>query len=444
MLVGFNSTATNIALRQIESGLDATGTEVGWGVAGYFIGTAALLPLGGRLADRLGRKRMFQSGLLLFALSAVLSAGAPTVWTLNAARVLQAAAGAAILPSSLALVLPLFPPSRRSGAVGLWAAAGPLSAGIAPVASAALLAFQGWRFVYLVSAPLAIGMWLVGRRALDELEVEERTSRLDVVGAASGTVAVAAIVAAIMQGRVWGYASSETLVVAGAGALASVVFVRSSLRHPEPLLNLGLLTRRGVWVPNAANFLISVTSLSVWLVWPKFLGGVYGYSTVGVGLGITVGPVMAGTSTVVFSRLSDRYGQAIFVRLGAFLQIGAVSWHLWRLDDGVHYWTDFAPGILMFGLGWGMSTPLLNSMALEWVEDRFFGEANGLFNTVRYTAAAIGTGAVFAFLTVDSGLESLPKYDATLLFFLVSTVAGFASLWVPLGVNQLRLPRAFD
>ncbi|MFL2986976.1 MAG: MFS transporter [Candidatus Poriferisodalaceae bacterium] len=99
VLVGFNSTATNIALDDIQSGfVGATAADVGWGVVGFFIGTAAFLPLAGRLADRIGRKRIFQLGLLVFALSAVFSATAGTVITLNLSRVLQAFAGAAILP----------------------------------------------------------------------------------------------------------------------------------------------------------------------------------------------------------------------------------------------------------------------------------------------------------------------------------------------------------
>ena len=438
VLVGFNTTATNIALREIEAGLDATATEVGWGVAGYFIGTAALLPLAGRLADRVGRKTMFQSGLLLFAVSAVLSAVAPDVWSLNAARVLQAAAGGAILPSSLALVLPLFPEARRSGAVGLWSAAGPLSTGVAPAVAALLLSFQDWRFVYFISAPMAALMWIVGRYALDELPVEDSEHRLDIAGAVAGTAAVAAIVVAIMQGRLWGYWSVPTLAVALLGVLSFGAFVRVSLHHPAPLLNLHLLSRRGVWVPNVANFLVSVSSLAVWLVWPKFLSGVYGYSTLGVGLGVTIGPVCAGLSTVLFSRLCDRFGQKPFIRFGTFVQLCALSWQFWRLDENVNYWIDFAPGIMLFGLGWGMSTPLLNSLALEWVEEQFFGEANGLFNTVRYAAAAIGIGAVFAFLTVDSGVESLPKYNNTLLFFMLAAIAAFAVIWVPLGRNTLK------
>ena len=101
------------------------------------------------------------------------------------------------------------------------------------------------------------------------------------------------------------------------------------------------------------------------------------------------------------------------------------------------YWVEFAPGIIMFGIGWGMTTPLLNSLALEWIEDQYFGEANGLFNTGRYTGAAVGTGAVFALLANDTGPESLPSYDDTLLFFMISTALACVLIWLPLGEKQL-------
>lgn len=434
VLVGFNSTATNIALDDIKAGfVGATAAEVGWGVAGYFIGTAAFLPLGGRLADRLGRKRMFQIGLLLFAVSAVLSAIAPTVWTLNLARVLQSVAGAAILPSSLSLVLPLFPESRRTTAVGLWSAAGPLAAAVAPTAAALILAAGGWRVVYFVSAPVAVLMFVIAQVVLKELPTPPVRQRLDIVGAVAGTIAVASVVAAVMQGGTqWGITSATTITVGTVGLVAVVVFVVNSVKHPEPLVNLTLLRRPGVRVANLANFLVSITSLSIWLVWPLFLGNIWHYSTAGIGLGLTIGPLGAGTSTVVFSRLGDRIGSMALSRLGAAIQVFAVSWHFSRLGTDVNYWIDFAPGIALYGLGWGMSAPLLNSLALSWVEEEFYGETNGLFNTLRYAAAAVGTAAVFALL-IDRGPGDLANYDGVLAFFMVASLAGFASLWLPVG-----------
>ena len=434
VLVGFNSTATNIALDDIQAGFSgASAADVGWGVAGFFIGTAAFMPLAGRLADRIGRKRMFQLGLLLFALSAVFSAIAPTVLMLNLSRVLQAIAGAALLPSSLALVLPLFPESRRSTAVGLWSAAGPLGAGVAPAAAALILAAAGWRAVYLVSAPVALLMFWGGWKMLRELPIPPNQQRLDLVGAAGGTVAVAAVVTAIMQGRVWGYSSPITITVAVIGVAALGLFVANSSRHPEPLLNLHLLRRRGVFVANTVNFLGSITSQPLWIVWPLFMKNVWNFSTLQVGLGVTLGPVTAGCSTLVFSRLADRIGSIGLCRLGTMLQMAAVSWHLTQLGSEVNFWSDFAPGILMYGLGWGMSIPLLNGVALEWVEEKFFAETNGLYGTLRYASGAIGTAMVFALLTTTRGIEALPYYERILAVFLVATTLSAMAMWIPVG-----------
>ncbi len=442
VLVGFNSTATNIALDDIRDGfIGATAAQVGWGVALYFIGTAAFLPLAGRLADRLGRKRLFQTGLALFAASAVLSAVAPTVWTLNLARALQAIGGAAVLPSSLSLVLPMFPQSRRTTAVGLWSAAGPMAAAIAPTTAALLLDASNWRVVYGVSAPVALGMLVVGAWVLVEQPTQSTQHRLDVTGAFAGTVAMALAVTAIMQGGDWGYSSPLFIGVASGAAVALVVFSANSLRHPEPLLNLHILSRRGVWVPNLANFLVGLTSLTIWLVWPLVMLNVWGYSKATVGAALTVGPVVAGASTVVFSRFGDRIGAAWLSRFGALIQVSAVTLLLFRLEAEPNYWGSLGPAIALYGLGWGMTIPLLNSLALKAVSETHYGEVNGLFNTLRYASAAIGTAVLFALLTVDGGAESIPYYKRALVFFAIAGTASFVALLVPFGGHARRSPQ---
>ncbi|MXY02490.1 MAG: MFS transporter [Acidimicrobiales bacterium] len=433
VLVGFNSTASNLALDSIrDSFAGATAADVGWGIAGFMIGTAAFLPLAGRLADRIGRKRIFQIGLALFALSAVFSAIAPTVWTLNMARVLQAISGAAVLPASLSLVLPLFPESRRTTAVGLWSASGPLAAAIAPQVSTLMLAAAGWRVLYFVSAPIAALLFVVGWRVLREQPTPPRHQRLDIVGATAGTVALLAIVTPLMQGKDWGLLSPVALALGGVGVVALAVFVFNSLRHQEPLLNLHLFRRRNVWVTQLANFLVGLSSQSLWLLWPLFLLNVWNYGVAAVGLALTLGPIAAGFSTITFSRLGERWNAVGFCRTGSAMQIASVGWMVLTLGTTPNYWFIMAPSIALFGLGWGMCVPLLNSVALKAVPEKYFGEVSGLFNTLRYASAAIGIAALFAVLTEDSGAASLVYYQRALVFFLIAASVGFMSLWIPL------------
>ena len=308
--------------------------------------------------------------------------------------------------------------------------------------AAVILAAGGWRMVYFVSAPVAALMFVMALRTLEEQPTAPVTSRLDVLGAVAGTIAVAAIVAAIMQGGdTWGYGSPVTISMASVGVVALVVFITNSARHPAPLLNLGLFRSRGVWVTNLANFLISITSLSIWFVWPTFLRDMWGYSAIGVGLGVTVGPIAAGTSTVLASRIADRVGRVALCRLGSAICVLAVAWQFSRLGAEVNYWLDFAPGPILYGIGWGMSTPILNSLALSAVDDEYFGETNGLFNTLRYAAAALGTGAMFALLPVTEGVAALEYYDRTLLFYVMVGLAAFASLWIPMNEGRTRTRR---
>ncbi|WP_419916681.1 MFS transporter [Candidatus Poriferisodalis sp.] len=434
VLVGFNSTASNLALAPIrDSFAGATASDVGWGVAGFMIFTAASLPLAGRLADRIGRKRIFQIGLAMFVLSAVFSAVAPTVWTLNGARVIQGIAGAAILPSSLSLVLPLFPESRRTTAVGLWSASGPLAAAIAPQVSGLLLAAAGWRVLYFVSAPVAALLFVLGLRMLTELPTPPTRQRLDIMGATACTVALLAIVTPLLQGKEWGFLSFRALVLVGVGVIALSVFIANSLRHPEPLLNLHLFRRRGVWVTQLSNFLVGLSSQSLWLLWPLFLRGVWNYDFAAVGLALTIAPITAGISTILFSRLGERWPAIRFCQAGAALQIASVGWLVLTLGIQPNYWFVMAPSICMFGTGWGMCVPLLNSVALKAVSEKYFGEISGLFNTLRYASAAIGIGVLFALLTDDSGPDSLIYYQQVAVFFLVAASVAFLSLWIPIG-----------
>ena len=438
VLVGFNSTATNIAFADINDTFDdVSATTVSWIAAGYFIASGAFLPLGGRLADRRGRKRIFLTGLALFSVSAVASAIAPSIWFLIAARVLQALAGALVVPASLTLALPAFPASRRTSAIGLWSAAGPLSAAIAPTLVAELLAVTSWRWVYFVTAPAA-GLLLLLGLTVHESSVAQPEGHLDLFGAALATAGIALMVVAVSQSVEWGVTASVVIAAVGAGIL--MLFVRRTLAHPHPLLNLSLLRIREVWVANLANAFISVVALSIWLVWPLYLSQVWDYSTAGVGRGLTVGPVAAGLSVLVFSRLADQHGTRSFIRLGTALQFCSLLWAVVFLGPEPAYWTEFAPALVLFGVGWGMTTPLLNSLALSAVEERYWAETNAGFNTMRFVAAAIGTAGAIAIIGDPDRVDLAAAYDRTFLFFTVwIALAGVVVfLFLPSGAGIRR------
>ena len=445
VLFGFNSTATNLAFGSIaDTFTGASAALVSWVASGYFIASAAFLPLGGRLADRLGRRRIFNIGLVGFVLSALASAIAPTIEVLIAARVLQAISGAFVIPSSLAAVLPEFPAARRPSAVATWAAAGPLSAAVAPSAAAGVLGATSWRWVYAMSAPIAavtlgLSFLLIRESSSDE----ESGERLDLFGTVLAVASVALLIVGIGQGTGWGWASPATVgTILGALGLG-VFFVVRSGQHPAPLVNISLFRIPEIAVANLANFFMSLTSLSIWLIWPLFLTRIWDYSIAQVGLAITIGPIFAGPSALLGGRLADRYGQRWLMIIGSGICTLAVGWSVIRLGAEPDYLFGLMPTVAGFGFGWGMSSPSMNSWALAHSPQAFYGEINAAFNTNRNLAAAIGTAAGIAIVGSADRVDPIAAYSRANLFFTVAV--GLSFVVVVIGTTILgRKPQVED
>lgn len=442
MLFGFNSTATNLAFAAIaETFAEASQSTISWVASGYFIASAAFLPLGGRLADRIGRRRIFNIGLVGFAVSALVSAIAPSIWVLIGARVLQAVSGAFVIPSSLAMVLPEFPGSRRSSAVATWAAAGPLSAAIAPSTAAGMLQATSWRWMYALTVPIALVALGLSYVFVVESRGEPDSTRLDLFGTALAVGAVGLLIFGIGQGPAWGWGDSGTVGAIAAAALMFVLFINRSRHHPAPLVNLELFKIPEVAMANLTNFFMSITSLSIWLVWPLWLSRVWDYPIGKVGLAITIGPVCAGPAALLGGRLADRYGQRWLMVIGTFISTSAVLWSVVRLDPEPNYLIDFMPTVALFGIGWGISNPSMNSWALANTPPAFFGEVNASFNTNRNLAAAFGTTAAIAIIGAENRPDFLAAYDRVNLFF--ATAVGLSFLSALIGTWWVaRLRRA--
>jgi EmrB/QacA subfamily drug resistance transporter len=437
-LISFNTTATNLAFAEITDDFaGASLATVSWVASIFFIGLASLLLVSGRLADRVGRRRTFRAGLVTFAVGAALSALAPNVWVLIGARLVAAAGGALVIPSSLAVVLPEFPKQRHITAIALWSATGPLASAIAPGLSAVVLALGGWRVLFLLSAPIALVALVAGWPLLRESRAEGRPGRLDGLGVVVGTLAIASLVFAVSQGSNLGWASGPIVTAVAVGAVALPLFVRRCRRHPEPLLNLDVFLLRPVWVANLANFLLNVTALSTWLVWPLYFDRVWGYSKLATGLALVPGPVMGGVVAVVGGRLAERYGHEVLVRWGSLVPIAAMTWSVLLLGSEPNYWVGAAPAIALMGGGWALTQPPLNSGVMSHVSANAYGEVNAAFNTVRNIAGALGVAIAVVILGDPGRSDVVAAYHRVFLAFTASVVA----CWLVLFFVYPRVPR---
>lgn len=399
MLTSINVTGTNIAFPSIEKTFASTPrTTLAWALSGYSIVLASFMVLGGRLADQLGRRRVFTAGVLIFLAGSLTCAAAPWAEVFIAGRVIQGFGGAMLVPSSLALVLPEFPTSRRTSAVATWAAAGSVGAAIAPSLAAVIVEFTNWRVVYLLVVPVVAAILVAGPRLLQNPPGTGTAQGFDLIGIPMGTAAIGLLALGIIEGPRWGWTSGRILLIGAAVLALGPLFVVRSLAHPSPLLNLRMFQVRTVWSANLANIFMAMMGLSIWLVWPLFLTQVWGYSLLQAGLAITPGPVCSAAVGFMVGRLADRYGPRLLISIGSVFPILAMLWMVWRFGPEPHYVTVFLPATVLFSLGFGFTFSPLNGAALRGVDPAAFGEVNATFNTVRNLGGGLGVAMVVALL----------------------------------------------
>lgn len=421
-VVALNIAGTNMAFPDIERHFATTSRAVlSWTISGYAIGVAAFLLVGGRLADRVGRRAVLLRACGALAVLSVATALAPTAATLIGLRFLQAVAAAFALPASISVSLAEFPPTMVGRVVSLWSAGSSMGAAFGPSLSALAVEWSSWRSVYLLGVPVLVVVLVAGPRVMVESRAAAVGARLDWLGVAVGTVAIGTLVFAVSQSSSLGWASPWVVGGMVATAVLLPVFVWRCRTHPEPLLDLDVLRLRQVWSANLANLFLSMAGQSIWLVWPLFLTRVWGYSAIQAGLAISAGPANALVWSVVAGRLVDRHGPRALILVGNMLPVAATVWFVVFLGDQPNYLTGLLPGVLFFSTGFGLTFAPLNAAALAGVPEDAYGQVNAGFNTSRYLAGAIGTAAVVAVL--GDGVE-VAAFDRAYLLLAAFAVAG--------------------
>jgi DHA2 family methylenomycin A resistance protein-like MFS transporter len=243
-VVQLDVTIVNTALHSIGASLGGGVSELQWIVSSYTIAFAALILTAGALGDRIGAKRVFMAGFAIFTAASVACALAPTALVLIVARVAQGLGAATLVPSSLALLNHAYPEEKARGrAVGIWAAGASLALTLGPLAGGSLIAWLGWRSIFLVNVPIGLaGLWLTWRFASETTRSPAR--ELDLAGQAAAIAALGCLAGAMIEGGSLGW--EQPWVVAGffAGAVFAALFVVRELRARQPMLPLALFRER--------------------------------------------------------------------------------------------------------------------------------------------------------------------------------------------------------
>lgn len=428
----------NVALPSIGAGLATGGrsglsdlAQLSWVLNGYAVGLAALLVAAGRLGDRIGHRRVFLAGMAIFTVSSGLCALAPTLPVLIAARVLQSVGAAAQLPTSLALLMVVFPPHRRTAAARAWSSVGALAAASGP-ALGGLLVVDSWRWVFVVNLPVGVLSLAAAWRVLPHPPVAEREPLPDLVGAALVTVAVGSLTGALVQAPSWGWTSAATLGLLALAVLAAAAFLRRSAVHSAPLFELALFRVPGFGLANLATFVFGAGFSIMLLADVLWCQEAWHYSALRTGLALAPGPAMVPVVTLLSSRAVHRYGSGPVAALGAALFAAAMLWQAGLMQVRPSYAHDLLPSLLAGGAGVGLAVSTLIAAAVTSLPAHRSATGSAVVNAGRQVASAVGVALLVTLAGVHIGAGSRHEFRlAWLIAALLGLVAGALALGLP-------------
>jgi EmrB/QacA subfamily drug resistance transporter len=386
----------NVALPSIKSDLNFSQTNLQWVVSAYAIMFGGALLLGGRLADLLGRRRLFMAGLGLFAASSLLCGLAWSESSLIAFRAVQGLGGALLAPAALSLLMTRFAEGRdRNLALGIYGAASGSGAAVGVLLGGVLTSYLSWSWIFFINVPVGVAAIALAPLLLQESRADVAHRHFDFPGAASITAGLMLLVYAMTRATSDGWGSGSTLaLLAGAAALV-LAFVVIELRSPSPLLPLRIFRSRTLSAANAAMAIVGAVAFSEFFVLTLYLQDVLHYSAV------MSGAAFAGfaLSVVVLSNVAQvivgRIGVRPTLTVGLLLSAISVAWLTQLPVDGHYFWNLF-PAFVLGGAGMGLSFVPVTIAGLTGVERSDAGVASGLINTSRQIGGAIGIAAVSA------------------------------------------------
>src|SRR6266487_4491567 len=393
----------NVALPSIKSDLGFSQTNLQWVISAYAILFGGVLLLGGRLADLLGRRRLFVGGLALFAVSSLLCGLAWSEGSLIAFRAVQGLGGALLAPAALSLLMTTFVEGReRNLALGIYGAASGSGAAAGVLLGGVLTSYLSWSWIFFINVPVGVAAIVLTPLLLRESRADLVHRHFDFAGAAAVTGGLMLLVYAMTRATSDGWGSGTTLALLAGSAALVLAFVAIELRSPSPLLPLRIFRSQTLTAANSAMAIVGAVAFSEFFLLTLYLQDVLHYSAVEsgaafAGFALTV-VVISNVAQWVTGRLGVRPTLTTGLLISA-LSVGLLT----RLPVHGHYFWDLFPWFVLGGAGMGLSFVPVTIASLTGVERADAGVASGLVNTSRQIGGAIGLAAASAIAATSTG-----------------------------------------
>jgi EmrB/QacA subfamily drug resistance transporter len=397
-VAGLDATAVNVALPSIRSDLGGGLAGQQWVSNAYLLSLGSLILVGGSLGDLYGERRVFSIGVGGFGVVSLLCAIAPSIGFLIAARALQGAFGALLMPSSLAVIVAAFSRDERGGAIGSWTAWSGIATVIGPLAGGYLVDAVSWRLIFAVNVPFVIATLAIVSIAVPPRAPGTRHASIDWLGAVLTFFGLAGPVLALIRQPVVGWSSPEVWGPGLGGLILLGIFIDHERRTPAPMLPLGLFKRRNFAVGNVQTFAMYGGLGITFFLLVLFLQEVAGYSALDSGFALLPSTIVLFLLSKRMGRLADRYGPRLFMGLGPLTAAVGLAW-MTQLGAHINYLSDLLPPLLVFSLGLASTVAPLTAAVLSDADEGNAGIASGVNNAVARVAGLIAIAAIGAIVS---------------------------------------------
>jgi EmrB/QacA subfamily drug resistance transporter len=393
LMAALDTLVVSTALSTIRLDLGASVEQLEWTVNAYNLSFAVLLITAAALGDRYGRRNLYAIGLGLFAASSAVCALAPDAGTLIAARAVQGAGSALIMPLGLALLSAAFPPERRGAAIGIFSAITGLAVASGPLVGGAVVEGISWPWIFWISVPIGlIAIPLVLTRMRESFGPD---TSLDIRGLALVTGGALGFVWGLVRGNQAGWGSPEVVGSLAVGVLLAVLFVAWELRAKEPMLPMHFFRSRSFSAGNAAIFFTFASLFGAVFFYAQLLQTVLGYGPLGAGLRLLPWTATFMTVAPVAGAMADRIGERPLMVAGLSLQAIGMAWLALIVEPGMAYSHMLAPFIVA-GVGVSMAIPAAQNSVVGSLGNEAIGKAAGVNSMMRELGGVFGIAVVVA------------------------------------------------
>src|SRR5712691_420854 len=387
-MIMLDNTVVNVALPAIQRDLKIGVSELEWIVNGYALMFAVLMLTGGKLADLLGRRRIFIVGLAIFTASSLACGLANSAGLLIGARVVQGVGAALMNPATLSIITATFPPRQRGTAIGIWAGVSALALAIGPLVGGLLTQKINWSWIFFVNIPVGVVGVIAARLFIDESRDTSHEQRLDLPGLLSSAIGLFALTYGLIETNDHAWTSARVLTLFAIAAAALVIFVLLELHQRIPMLDLSLFRDPAFSGANAVMFLIGLAMFGIFFYNSLFLQNVLGYGAIKTGATFLPMTVLIILVAPVAGRISDRVGPRWLMGSGMTLLAGSLL-IFGTLDASSSFW-NILPGLLVGGFGMAITMAPTTSAAMGSVPVDKAGVGSAVINSMRQVGGSLG------------------------------------------------------